>query len=419
MKDKTRAIVANKKQISDFVRDAAEIEEREFLLRESAEELETITHQEVTIRTDIHFAKGKENSLLYKLNQLTEKKQTIATYLNNIASSEDLALSPAKLNEYNELPEKDNYHKEQKILKKLGIAFLVNWILPSILSTFLMPSTICLIILVFVDLVFVAELIITHIRIKKHNAKVNRHRELKPSVEKYYKTLNILKNCQNNLAKAEKDRADCEKLYLEAQNATEKLVEKLSIIQKRNTFIRAQANVLTEKANELSKQKAKLYALDIVPPDYRTLDCVVILHSIFSNDLADTMREAILLYEEKVFRGELLRGIDQIYNMLGNLAYSMHAIESRLTEVKKGIDNIHRETISLSNQLYGIDDTMKQYSKQQQEAHLEKLKQGEAIRKNQEKLIQETEATRYATESVAQSQKTVEWYIDQRRMGLL
>ena len=80
-------------------------------------------------------------------------------------------------------------------------------------------------------------------------------------------------------------------------------------------YIFAQADLLVQTADELHAKKESLYRANIIPPDYRELDCVLMFHQIFRNDLADTMREAVKIYEERVFRQEVIRGIDRIYRM--------------------------------------------------------------------------------------------------------
>ena len=83
------------------------------------------------------------------------------------------------------------------------------------------------------------------------------------------------------------------------------------------------------------------------------LDCVIMLDSIFRNNLADNARDAILLYDERVFRGEIIQGVAKIYEMLGNLAYSMKAIEVCLVEIRDSVktmcDELNRNNIFLQD----------------------------------------------------------------------
>ena len=45
-----------------------------------------------------------------------------------------------------------------------------------------------------------------------------------------------------------------------------------------------------------------MYDMNIIPPDYRDLVYLFGFYKIFRNNLADTMREAVLLYEERDYR---------------------------------------------------------------------------------------------------------------------
>jgi hypothetical protein len=57
-----------------------------------------------------------------------------------------------------------------------------------------------------------------------------------------------------------------------------------------------QTNINQQNIAKTDALLKRYYSLDILPPDYRTMDCVITLDHIFRNDLADTVREAILLY---------------------------------------------------------------------------------------------------------------------------
>lgn len=195
-----------------------------------------------------------------------------------------------------------------------------------------------------------------------------------------------------------------------------------------------QAEVLEQKANQIAEKKMQLYSLGIVPPDYRTLDSLVMLDSIFRNDLADTMREAVLIYDERVFRNEVLRGIDRIYTMLGQLSSSMRALETRLIEVRTEVQKTHVELNTISTQLCDIENKqVEQYEAQlrrqdvarerQEETYRQmfnKLRSSETERREQHReMLQETRALRTATESVEDAARKCEWYMDQHRMGYI
>ena len=87
---------------------------------------------------------------------------------------------------------------------------------------------------------------------------------------------------------------------------------KINGMKNQEQFLISQVTQNDLVLEKLYEQRKEFYSVGIVPPDYRYLDCVGVLRQIFSNDLADTMREAVLIYEERVFRGDLIRGIDKI-----------------------------------------------------------------------------------------------------------
>jgi len=130
----------------------------------------------------------------------------------------------------------------------------------------------------------------------------------------------------------------------------------------------------------LESNISKLYDLNIIPPDYRTMECIITLDHIFRNDLASTVREAILLYKEWVFQGHVLTQMEYMQRTLESIDVSMNAICSDFQTL-----------IELQQQ------------------------QG----RTQEKLLEETRCTRYATEAVQKSNEKYEWYTEQHRQGLL
>ena len=182
--------------------------------------------------------------------------------------------------------------------------------------------------------------------------------------------------------KAEKNIDSMKENYTQAQI-------KYNNTQKSIAFIKQQAQNAGKKADEIAKIKQNLYSLGIVPPDYREMDCVIMLDQIFRNDLADTMREAVKIYEERVFRGEVIRGIENIYNRLGSLAATMSSIETRLY-------GIHKDVVSISDDLYAFSQQADKMCEQQKE------------------LLNETKYNRYANEAVAESAKKIEKYVNNK-----
>ncbi len=145
-------------------------------------------------------------------------------------------------------------------------------------------------------------------------------------------------------------------------------------------FIDSQLQKLKSNFEELKKRRIEFYNIGIIPPDYRTFDCVIILDHIFRNDLADTMREAIKIYEDRVFRGEVIRGIDKICTMLDDLSGSMAIIGNTLTKINSNVRMMSQDFSKFVDQ-YANDNRRKQ--------------------EQMDELINETKLSRYAQEELA------------------
>jgi hypothetical protein len=116
----------------------------------------------------------------------------------------------------------------------------------------------------------------------------------------------------------EKDRQSAQKLYDEAMECDSKALEIENILKQ----CYAQSN--------------------IVPPDYRYVDCLVVLQHAFRNGLADNMKEAVLYYEQKEFRNEVIRGVNNIHDMLGHLANTMAEVRGVLNSIDGNVNAIMR-----------------------------------------------------------------------------
>lgn len=283
---------------------------------------------------------------------------------------------------------------------------------------------------------------------KQHNEMFVRYKFLEPIVEDYEEKLRKYEASREVFARDEKAKEERLRKITAQQTKTTQWVEKYkaelvslqdeyshliaqkSIDESKACLLKRQADILLEKADVIHGYKRSLYQIGIVPPDYRTFDCVTILAFIFRNNLAQTMTEAILQYEERVYRGEILRGIDNIYKMLGKLSYSMQAIEYRLVEIKQSVDNVYYEMVNVSNELYDMRSDIRTASDlahrdSMQRQFIEDLRRQEQESDRysqidfQNKLLAETKATRYAMDAMSQSMYKAEWYMEQRRQGLL
>ncbi len=155
----------------------------------------------------------------------------------------------------------------------------------------------------------------------------------------------------------------CDKAYIEAD------------------ILANQIQTLSAKQLILSDQLNKFYHIGVIPPDYRTMKCAIMLDWIFRNDLADTMRDAIMIYEERDFHNTVVGG--------------MKAFEQCLNSVNSNVEMMRQDLCTI----------------------FEGIAAGQAkLQKATEELMNETRMSRYATEQVAESAKNLEWH-ERRRQG--
>lgn len=153
----------------------------------------------------------------------------------------------------------------------------------------------------------------------------------------------------------------------------------------------AQTAEIQKMLASLRANREKIYSVGIVPPDYRTMDCVYVLEHIFRNDLADTMREAILLYEERAFRGEVLRGMQNIASHLSNLSGVMLTLRADM-------DRIGRDVALMSGDLSRVYEQNRIFA-------------ADVARQN-DRIYEETKLHRYAVEALEKSNQRIVDYID-------
>ena len=130
------------------------------------------------------------------------------------------------------------------------------------------------------------------------------------------------------------------------------------------------------------------------------------------------MREAIKIYEERIFRQEVIRGIDKIYKMLGHLAASMNSIESRLIQIRDDISIMSNDVYQISHHLCAVVSNQNLMLDNINQYQSTALQQQQRLQEKQKKLfdqqIQETRASRYATEALKDSADRLVWYEQQK-----
>lgn len=159
---------------------------------------------------------------------------------------------------------------------------------------------------------------------------------------------------------------------IENQKEQERYENTKAIKENELSLIQNEANLVHTKYNELLAIRNNLYSIGIIPPDYRTMDCVYVFDQIFRNDLADTMRQAVALYEERAFRGEIIRGMGTIISKLDSLQGTMSDLVSDIYSVKQNVSFMSQDVFRMA----------------------------EAQSKHNDKMLENSKATRYAAETV-------------------
>lgn len=166
----------------------------------------------------------------------------------------------------------------------------------------------------------------------------------------------------------------------------EQALEKKTQHEKTADDLYAKALYLEKQADVLDSNRHKIYALNIIPPDYRELTYLLGFYKIFHNDLADTMREAILIYEERDYRQKSLSALNRIGNQLG-------LISEYIMDMSDNLYRIGNDINFMSGEIQNIRAIQENTNDQQKE------------------MIEEIRATRYANEAVQRSNEQCEWYL--------
>ena len=229
-------------------------------------------------------------------------------------------------------------------------------------------------------------------RSKKKAYYVQRKDELEKEIEK---ERGLLLGYEARLREKEDAWQKAEQSYqLKVTELTQLQAEK-ALMEQQLHCSELQIAKCLESAQTIRGNLVRIYeTADLIPPDYREMDCVLAFQQIFRNDLADTMREAVMIYEQRVYRQEVIRGMDRIYHELQDLNSSMYYIKHTLTGIR---DNVSM----MSQDLFQVVGKMDQMSQQMSDGG-----------KLQDKLLRETKASRYAIDAIRQSQSKCEEYLE-------
>ena len=349
----------SKEKITAFVHDMKEIESKQFALEKIKERCQSE-------RCDL--ANKVDRDLNYAEERFQHAKKTLNEAMQNRKEK------PKEVQEPKERREPMGFHylplyffPGLPLLLSLPVALIVHFQIP-----YTEKEIFILVLLSFALLfgLFIINRKIAMTRYEDYQDQLRKYNQ-------YQKDLSEHQRGENEIAKSEKALSLAEKSLESAKKKKAETAPQLAKLDETTQFLATQIS-------EIEKNKQKLYSLNIVPPDYRELDCLIEFDQIFRNDLADTMREAVMIYERRVANGEIIQGIQKIYHMLGELVATMRNIESALYSIQS-------EVRLMSDDLF---------------------KFASSYEKSQESLLSETRAARYATEALQQTQERCEWYMN-------
>lgn len=181
-------------------------------------------------------------------------------------------------------------------------------------------------------------------------------------------------------------------------------------------FVNEQISSIEHSIETVNRQMCEFYSLNLIPPDYRSLECVIAFDQMFRNDLVDNMREAALLYDERVFRGEMIKGLDNIYNSINNLGALMSETVAVLRSIESNTERMCDELMDISSNLVRMNANVT--------GHLSTISSNlesglGAIADSQNSIASEFEYSRYANDAIRANSDRMIWYAEQRRQGLL
>ena len=343
----------------------------------------------------------------------TDKKQIVADYVHQLKELEVERLTLAKVNEelsvkkevivddakidcedaLEELKYQKQYYEESLNIRKNPVKkasmnvvemlkntalwlvaglFIGSLIMGIISFLFKLPEIVTIIgVAVCTLLPSIGEIVLTKKDWDKENEK-NRQ-ERRDRIEE-------IPECETRIKDAELYLIECE--------------ENLKKVEKQVLTIEKQIEMNEGNSARIGVLIRQMHELHVIPEDYHNTDCIIALDHIFRNDLADTVRDAVLMYKEWVFQGKVIEGLENIYSMLGNLSATMQYMQRTL-------DSIDRNVSAMADNMDTMIDLQKENNR------------------TQEQILRESECTRHAAEAIRTSSERCEWYAEQHRQGLL
>ena len=328
--------LSNKRTMADFVHDVADMEVRVFSMREAAKK----------VREDEKQKKGRLEWEVSHCQKQTEAKQT--EYDQAIEEKE-------KIQTFGKF-RKRNF-KGYLVPVNVILAFLLLGVLERILFE------------LFPDVSSSAGLTIWYIVFFTACCFVE-----------FFHYIYLKRNYCKELDKRKRVFAEKASELATAQNTLEAAKEALRAYMENLPKILSRADRLEADAALVEKKLRECYALKIIQPAYQKLVCAVILDEIFSNDKADTMREAMLLCDAEIRHADIMGKMDEVIDALHMLSYQLQSMSSVL-------DSINTNVGLISQDVYAMRGSQAQVA--------------------------------YSVEAIRQSTQNVDSYIAQRRAGVL
>ena len=195
---------------------------------------------------------------------------------------------------------------------------------------------------------------------------------------------------KDRIYKMECEEVEKEKA-LHIKNAEEYETQAI-IFDQKATIMTRQTSIVREQREKLEKLRSEFYSVGIIPPDYREMDCVYVFDQIFRNDLAYNMRQAVSIYEERVFRGEIIRGMGAIIQQLGSIKGQLAGLARDIYSIKTNVD-------FMSQDFYKLVDGQKAHQNTVDSI----LRESKAQTEKYDEILENSKATRYAAEAVQRS----------------
>lgn len=430
-KNTKSAVVQSKKELlATYVHDAVEMEVHRHTIKCMIEEAKLQLNDKLW---EIHNNYQKIiNTYQEQINELHNERNKLENQLNNSRTE----INISNCNNSIEKLEKDIINSKPQSMWKYIIKTIKNfWYIPIIpvaaiicLVTVIVMSNpyitmeytkekeICLIIFWGIILLHIIFAFIGKASDKSKYEKIKQKNS--QTICKLRKQIEEYQNSEVEIKKSHRIRIP--QIHIEIQKYNEQVSELNSEEDKEKEsitlIINNHINTLGQKLETLESQLTGFYTMNLIPPDYRSLECVIAFDQMFRNDLVDNMREAALLYDERVFRGEMIQGLDNIYRAMDTLGGLMSETISVLRNIESNTDRMCDELMDISSNLVRMNANVT--------GHLStissNLKNGlGAIADSQYDIASELEYSRYANDAIRANSDRMIWYAEQRRQGLL